>query len=78
LKRKKEGNRSINPRWLCVREACQYASMSWRKMKRHIEAGEIFAKKSGKWFVDRESIDTFFLDDSYENMMVEKLLAEFR
>lgn len=72
------GSKGIIPRWLSLSEACQYASMSARKMKRHIKAGEIHGLKKGKWFVDRNSIDAFFRDDNFQNLMVEKVLASFR
>jgi hypothetical protein len=69
---------SVTPRWLCMSAACTYASMGLKKMKRHIKAGEILAKKSGKWFVDRYSIDEFFGDKKNEEIAVEKILASFR
>lgn len=49
-----------------------------KKLIRHIHAGEIYGAKRGKWFVDRDSIDDFFLDENTEKIMVEKVLASFR
>lgn len=72
------GGKGIVPRWLTLSEACRYASMSSRKMKRHIKAGEIYGSKKGKWFIDRDSIDAFFHDDNFQNLMVEKVLESFR
>lgn len=67
---------SVAPRWLSIRQACLYASMSENKLKEHINEGDIYAtKKGGKVFVDKESIDTFMLADSAE---VEKTLARIQ
>jgi len=78
LKGHKEGGKDIITRWLTLSEACRYASMSSRKMKRHIKEGEIYGSKKGKWFIDRDSIDAFFLDENFQNLMVEKVLESFR
>lgn len=78
MKKKCEENNDSLPRWLSICKACQYASMSKKKLIRHIHAGEIYGAKRGKWFVDRDSIDDFFLDENTEKIMVEKVLASFR
>jgi hypothetical protein len=78
LKQIERYNCKLIPRWLSFGDACRYASMPLRKMKYYIKTGEIFAIKKGRWFVDRESIDNFFLNDSGERLMVEKVLASFR
>ena len=54
-------------RWLSLKEASEYASLSTKKLKQLIEAGEIRAKKlDGKWIVDRISIDEFYERDWLE------------
>jgi len=65
-------------RWFSLKEACQYASISKRKLIKHIKDGEIYGSKKGKWFVDRESIDAFFLNGGFEKLAVEKILASIR
>jgi len=65
---------SVVPRWLSMKQACAYASMSENKLMEHINADDIYAtKKGGKRFVDRESIDAFMLSDS---RAAEKRFAE--
>jgi hypothetical protein len=72
-------NHNITPRWLCIREACAYASMGLKKMKQHIKEGDIYGKKSGKWFIDRYSIDAFLSDGIMDDkIIVEKILASLR
>jgi hypothetical protein len=47
--------------------------MSKKTLKKHIESGEIYASlKGGKWYVDKESIDAFHLND---NVKVEEAVA---
>jgi Helix-turn-helix domain len=56
----------ISPRWLTLSDAGKYASMSERTLKRHILNGEIYAIKKGKWYVDKESIDAFMMQDAVD------------
>lgn len=52
------------PRWLSLAMAARYASMCKNTLRQYIEAGDIYGSlKGGKWYVDRESIDAFFLSD---------------
>jgi len=51
----------LAPRWLSVAEAATYASMSRPNVMKHITAGDFRAAKEGKWRIDRESIDHYFL-----------------
>ncbi len=57
------GNSSaITPRWLDLRVAGIYCSMHRQTLMRHVHAGEIYATRiGGKWFVDRDSIDSFMM-----------------
>jgi predicted site-specific integrase-resolvase len=66
----------INPRWLSLRQACQYASMSENTLLSHIRMGDIYGcKKVGKWYIDRESIDSFF---EAEKMLVKTIVASLK
>jgi excisionase family DNA binding protein len=59
--------RTVVPRWLSLAEASKYVSMHRQTLMRYIVAGKIYgALKGGKWFVDRESIDAFMLEDNIE------------
>ena len=53
----------IHPRWLSIREACRYASMSENTLMRYVPSEIYGTKKGGKWYVDRESIDRFMDKD---------------
>jgi hypothetical protein len=64
----------INPRWLSVSQACKYASMSRPTLMNHILNGNFYAKKDGKWRVDRYSIDTYLLSDN-DDEIIRKILA---
>ena len=67
---------NINPRWLGLRQACQYASMSENTLLAHVRAGDIYgSKKVGKWYVDKKSIDAFF---ETEKMFIKTILASLR
>ena len=56
-------NADINPRWLSVREACRYMSMSENTLMRYVPCDIYGTKKGGKWFIDRFSIDAFMEQD---------------
>jgi len=64
------------PRWLSLASAAQYASMSKNTFIKYIQDGKIYAtQKGGKWYVDRESIDHFMIED---DVIVRKVLDSFR
>ena len=51
-------------RWLDLRGAVRYMSMSRKTIMRLIGDGQIIASlKGGKWYLDRHSIDAFFEGD---------------
>ena len=63
----------INPRWLSVTQTCKYSGMSDKTLMRHVLNGRIYgSKKGGKWYIDRFSVDAFFLND---HIYVEETLA---
>ena len=63
-------------RWLGITRAAGYADMSTKTLRKYILSGEIYgARKGGKWYVDRDSIDAFFLQDKVN---VEEILARIR
>ena len=68
----------INPRWLSVKQACRYASMSRPTLMTYVVDGNIYGSlKGGKWYVDRYSIDAFFESDKVQlNIGLHKLLAK--
>jgi hypothetical protein len=68
----------VTPRWLSVSLACKYASMSDKTLMRHVRSGEIYgAKKGGKWYLDRLSIDDFMRADERKiREKTERILAE--
>ena len=51
------------PKWMSMAEACEYARMSRDTMTKLIDEGHVYAKKlaekSGKYIIDRETIDCF-------------------
>jgi hypothetical protein len=53
------------PRWMDVKAACAYTSMSKNTIMEYIKQdGCIYARRlRGKWYIDRESIDNFMLQD---------------
>lgn len=52
------------PRWMDIKTACSYASLSKNTLMKLMREGHIRAKKlDGKWIFDRESIDTFMQTD---------------
>ena len=75
---KKINDKDINPRWLSVRQSCRYASMSDKTIMKYVLAGYIWgAKKGGKWYIDRFSIDAFFhSDDVYVEDTLARLLEK--
>jgi len=67
---------TASPRWLSLSHAAAYASMSKPTLIRRVQDGEIYGSlKGGKWFIDRESIDHFFLNDK---VIVEETVARLR
>ena len=64
------------PRWLTLREACQYARVSRNTLLKLIDEGHIAAKRlEGKWIVDRLSIDRFYAaDDDIVELHVRSML----
>jgi len=55
------------PRWMDIKLACLYSSMSKNTLMEYIMRGNIYAKKlAGKWYVDRMSLDSFMLKDGAE------------
>jgi|GEM_PF-3121350 len=61
-----------NGRWLDIRRACAETSMSKKTLRKYLNSGEIYGtKKGGKIYVDRFSIDAFFLADAAK---VEKIV----
>jgi excisionase family DNA binding protein len=54
----------IAPRWLDLYAASRYCSLHRQTLVRHINAGEVYARRiGGKWLVDRQSIDSWLLSD---------------
>ena len=67
-------NVDINPRWLSVREACRYTSMSENTLMRYVPTDIYGTKKGGKWYIDRHSIDAFMDRDREDvKLTVERL-----
>ncbi|MDA8084056.1 MAG: helix-turn-helix domain-containing protein [Nitrospiraceae bacterium] len=66
----------INPRWLSLSQACRYASMSDKTLLRYVLSRRIYGTlRGGKWYLDKESIDRFFLeDDSVIRHSVDRLM----
>jgi hypothetical protein len=60
----------ITPRWLSVREACRYTSMSENTLMQYIPSKIYGTKKGGKWYIDRESID-LFMDKDRQDVILE-------
>ncbi|MEI6153815.1 MAG: helix-turn-helix domain-containing protein [Deltaproteobacteria bacterium] len=55
------------PRWLSLSEASKYCPLSRQTLLRLVEKGDIYGRYTGgKWCVDRESIDVYFLAPSIE------------
>lgn len=59
------------PRWLKLREAARYASLSPKTIRRLIDEGDLRAERTpggkkcpGHWRIDRESIDEYFTGDT--------------
>lgn len=51
-------------KWITLQEARSYARMSVNKVKSIMLQGKIYGtKKDGEWFIDRESIDSYFNQD---------------
>ena len=66
----------ITPRWLSITKACRYSGMSDKTLMRYVTNGEIYgSKKGGKWYIDRNSIDTFFKSDA---VAINETLARLR
>ncbi|MGD9808740.1 MAG: helix-turn-helix domain-containing protein [Deferribacterales bacterium] len=67
----KEHQTLINKRWLTFNEACEYSNRGKNWLQEKLNNGDIYGYqehgeqgKSGKWIVDRHSIDQFYLTDS--------------
>ncbi len=57
----------IYPRWMDLRLASWYSSLSKKTLLKLIMEGHIAARKlDGKWIVDKESIDFFMQKDTVE------------
>jgi len=57
----------IYPRWMDLRLASWYSSLSKKTLLKLIMEGHIAARKlDGKWIVDKESIDLFMQKDTVE------------
>lgn len=51
-------------RWLTVKEACEYAKIKRDTLMRWLDEGYVYgSKRSGKWIIDRTSIDSFYNQD---------------
>lgn len=51
-------------RWLTIAEACQYSKVKRETLMKWIDEGHVYASKtSGKWIIDRTSIDDYFNKD---------------
>lgn len=49
------------PRWLTMEEATVYAKTSMRKLRTWVDEGYIYGfKRTGKYVIDRESIDNWY------------------
>ena len=47
-----------------IEEACAYGRMSRNKLLEFVRNGEIYGtKRTGRWRIDRESIDSFLLEE---------------
>ena len=48
-------------RWLTVKEACEYAKIKRDTLMKWVNEGYIYGnKRSGKWIIDRDSIDSYY------------------
>jgi excisionase family DNA binding protein len=57
----------MESRWLSIEEACKYGKMSRNKLLGFVRNGEIHGtKRTGRWRIDRESIDSFFLEEDLQ------------
>lgn len=66
-------------RWISFKTAQKYSSMSRHTLMKYIKSGEVYGVlKGGKWYVDRLSIDAFYLDEGYDEKVVQGILAEMR
>jgi excisionase family DNA binding protein len=55
----------ISKRWLKTVEACTYASLSPKTIKRMVMEGQLRGERTpgGHWRIDRDSIDEWFSGD---------------
>ncbi len=52
------------PRWLDIKQACQYANIKRDTLMKWVDEGYVYGhKRSGKWIIDRDSIDNFYNQD---------------
>jgi len=65
----------IESRWLTIQQAQKYANISRNKLMELIHRGDICAsKRMGRWRIDKESIDNFFLyDDVKEKEIINRI-----
>lgn len=63
------------PRWLRLSDACRYAGLSTKTIKRMIGEGNLRGERTpgGHWRVDRESIDDWFSGDDKALAIVRSL-----
>ena len=66
---------SLQAKWLRVKEAAKYASLSPRTIKRMLEMGQLRGDRTpgGHWRVDKESIDDWFSGDQKAVAILESL-----
>ena len=51
-------------RWLTIKEACEYARIKRDTLMKWLDEGYIYgSKRSGKWIVDRKSIDNYYNEE---------------
>lgn len=55
-------------RWLTMEEASNYGRMGRPKLMELIRSGQIYGtKRTGKWLIDKESIDRFLFEEDLED-----------
>lgn len=51
-------------RWLSVKEATKYVSLSSATIMKYVKTGEIYGtRKGGKWLIDQRSLDTWLEEE---------------
>ncbi len=57
---------NVYPKWMELNEAIKYAKTSKNTIKSWIDEGYIYGfKRSGKWIIDRESIDNWYSSENF-------------